>query len=246
MPDPDNTSKPRATRIVWEREVIGPDVQDRFGSRSLRYPPTIRRSPTYLELGRYFLKRPPIGDEGKFRPRDLPGRTASALLTYRQDVESWVAMEMCSAVSQDEQFKDRALFRQTLRKLLHKAWDTDVAERGFYLVQPIPGSIEQKVTTKDADWQLQAIGIRCMPQIKAYKIGWWRQPEPEEWDLCQTRLVLTQFRSYITNATEVALKGGTIGQLDRDRLFTLVEDAAISARKMLPPAKEEKEDEKDE
>jgi len=239
LPPTEKNDKPRAIRIVWNYEVVGPD-------RTLSLKPVIRRSPNYLELARYFLKHPPIGKGGAFRPGALPGKLVAVLQTYRHDVETWVAMEMCSAITQDPQHDDDALFKQVLRKLHHKEWDDDVAERGFYLVQPAPLYGLSKVKGKDTEWQLRVLGKDSMPDIEAKGIGWWREPEPDEYEGWQTRIAFIHLRSMATACAEAAITGRPLGALNTEGILRLVETAALTAKKALPPAKSDEEDEKDE
>jgi len=228
-------AKTRATRIIWDILVHGPGKGGN-GEEEVRFR-KVRRSPTYLELGRYFLVHPPTR---RFRPKDLPGQTVQALQTYRMDVENWVCMKMMDAVTEDPQIDDEPLFHQVLRELQMLPWDEGVVEKGFFLVQPCPQSLHKEL--RKTDWPLQAIGTKELPYVAAKGTGWWMAVEPADYELWKTRFAFINLRRMTEQFTEAALCNRQIGELKPRQLFRLVEAATLTAKKALPKSSLELED----
>jgi len=214
--------------ILWDYVAKGPDGREiEFRKR--------RNSAKYLALAEYLVDNPP--NITPFKPRDDLGVAAHAIQTYRDDVETWVAMKMMEAVITDAEYDDEDLFLGIIKELHELPWFPGSSKKGFYYIQPMAKRICPS-KRKDS-WAFNSIGAD-VPYMRAEGVtGHWYEPKFEESELWKTRLAVNNLRRTVERYAESALSGRHIGQLTTAQHWYLVNAAVNSIQKSLPPVEDE-------
>jgi len=212
--------------ILWDYKANGPDGnQVNFKKR--------RNSAKYLGLAEYLVNNPP--NKKPFKPRDDLGVAAHAIQTYRDDVETWVALRMMNAVLNDPEYDDEDLFQGIIKELHELPWYPGSSMRGFYYIQPMATRV--RAANRQDSWAFDSIGA-SVPYMRAEGVmGLWYEPSFEDSELWKTRLAVNNLRKSVERYAEAALTGRQIGNLTTSQHWYLVNAAVKSIQKALqsPP-----------
>ncbi len=214
--------------IVWSYEVRSLDAVEPIRMRS------IRRSRNYIKLAGWMHEHRNDKVKDGFRLRELPGKAAAAIQTYKADVTNWVAARMIQAIRAKPETKDGVLLSAVLEELHSLPWYEGASDTGFYFVTPAPGFYEK--TYVPSGLGMQAMGKKEKPHIIAHGVGVWKEPDPAEYEMWQTRLFLIQMNASTNRLATAALSGQHIGSLDAKALLRLAEAMHSVAVAALPPS----------
>ncbi len=214
--------------IVWSYEVRSLDGLEPIRMR------TVRKSSGYIRLAQWLHDHRNDKVKRGFRLREISGVSKLTAQTYKQDVTNWVAARMIQAVKASPDTKDGILLAAVLRELHELPWYEGSPERGFYFVNPAPGSYEK--TYVPSGLGMQTMGKRERPAIRAHGVGIWKEPDPAEYEMWQTRLFLIQMHASTNRLATAALSGQHIGELGADALLRFAEAMHAVAVAALPPS----------
>jgi hypothetical protein len=214
--------------IIWSYQIESLDAVEPIRVRSLR------KSRNYVRLAEWLRDHRNDKVKQGFRLRDLPADARKAIQAYKTDVTNWVAARMIQAIRAKPSTQDGVLLASALEELHKLPWYEGSSDRGFFFVNAAAGSYEK--TYMPSGLGMKAMGSREKPQIIAHGVGVWKEPDPAEYEMWQTRLFLIQMNASTNRLATAALSGQHIGSLSPGALLKLAEGLHAIATAALPPS----------
>jgi hypothetical protein len=208
--------------IRWEF----PAVTTRDGE--IRAESGLRKSSKYIGFAQYLLKNPP--NTKPLKPSKIPGGYAT-VLSYRNDVENWVARQMMKSLQLHKEATEDELFANVIEELHNLPWSTGSRWRGFFLVMPSP----EKITAAKREdlWGLKGMGKEAR-YYKAKGLGTWREPDYTNMELWQARKTVQSILMTLEGISRSALTGRKIAQLSPREAREFIRTQIDSLSRALP------------
>jgi len=216
--------------IKWEFPAVTTPDGEINGESSLR------KSSKYLGFAQYLLKNPP--NKQPFRPSKVRGGYPT-VMSYRRDVEAWIARQMIKSLQLHKDAKEDELFANIIEELHSLPWSTGSPWRGFFLVMPNP----EKITAAKREdlWGLKGMGKENVRYYKAKGLGTWWEPDFTNMELWQARKTVLSILRTFENMSQAALTGRKIAQLTPREAKAFIKtqiDTLSRALPELPPGEE--------
>ena len=214
--------------IVWSYQI---DALDATGPILMR---AVRKSRGYIRLAQWLHGHRSNKVISGFRLSELPADARTAFQTYKKDVANWVAARMIQAIRAKPNITDGVLMAAVLKELHELPWYDGASETGFYFVNPAATYYDK--TYVSSGLGMTAMGTKQRPHIVAHGLGVWKEPDPAEYEMWQTRLFLIQMNASTNRLATAALTGQHIGSLDSGALLKIVQGMHAIAVAALPPS----------